>query len=168
MIRQAGVLVLLALVALGGCGYSLRGTLPSHLQSIAIPVFKNRTQQPAVENFLTRAVVEAFATNGRLRVVPTERADSVLEGEVTGYEVQAIAFDAQANVRQFRLVVTMDLRFTDLRQKQVLFDRKGLQERANFAIPGTVSQTIALEETALRTAAVDVGRAIVAFTIERF
>jgi outer membrane lipopolysaccharide assembly protein LptE/RlpB len=159
---------LLALVALGGCGYSMRGTLPEHIRTIAVPVFRNRTQQPAVENFLTRAVVEAFVTNGRLRVVPPERADSILEGEVTGYEVQSIAFDPRLNVRQYRLVVTMDLRFRDVREQKVMFDRRGFQERANFQVPGTVSETIALEETALRTAAVDIARAIVSFTVEPF
>ena len=52
-------LALLALVlVLAGCGYSLRGSLPAHIRSVAVPVFANKTQQPAVENFLTRAVVD--------------------------------------------------------------------------------------------------------------
>lgn len=167
--------VVLAAVAAGllaplaaGCGYSLRGNLPEHLKSVAVPVFVNRTREPAVENILTRAVVEAFSTNGRLHVVRPEEADAILEGEITGYDLQSVAFDARANVRQFRLVVTMNLRLRDVRENRVIYDRAGVQERADFRVPGTVSDTIAREETALRTAAVDIGRAIVSFTIERF
>ena len=64
----------LALLALGltGCGYSFRGDLPDHIKTVAVPVFTNRTAEPAVENWLTSAVVEAYATNGRLRVVKTQ------------------------------------------------------------------------------------------------
>ena len=167
MIRRA-LLVLLVIAALSGCGYSLRGTLPGHLRTIAVPTFTNRTSEPGVENFLTRAVVEAFSTNGRLRVVSPEAADSILDGEVTGYELQSVAFDPSANVRQYRLLVTMNLRYRDVRDEKLLFERKGYQERADFRVAGAVSDTIAREQGALRTAAVDIARAIVAFTLERF
>jgi len=167
MIRRA-LLAVLVTAALSGCGYSLRGTLPGHLRTIAVPTFTNRTSEPGVENFLTRAVVEAFSTNGRLRVVSPEAADSILDGEVTGYELQSVAFDPSANVRQYRLLVTMNLRYRDVRDEKLLFERKGYQERADFRVAGAVSDTIAREQGALRTAAVDIARAIVAFTLERF
>src|SRR3989442_14398460 len=127
MSRQAALLALIATI-LSGCGYGLRGTLPAHLRTIAIPTFTNRTSEPGVENFLTRAVVDAFSTNGRLRVVGPDAADSILNGEVTGYELQSIAFDPSANVRQYRLIVTMNLRYRDIKEEKLLFDRRGNQE----------------------------------------
>ncbi len=168
VIRRAFALLFLGTVLLAGCGYSLRGNLPGHLKTVAVPVFRNRTATPAVENFLTQAVVDAFSTNGRLRVVRPEDADSILEGDVVGYELASIAFDPNANVRQYRLIVTMNLRFRDVRRNAVLFQRNGYQERADFRVPGTVAETIAQEETALRAAALDIARAIVSFTVERF
>jgi outer membrane lipopolysaccharide assembly protein LptE/RlpB len=160
----AGAAVLLS----AGCGYSVRGNLPEHLQTIAVPVFQNRTPVPAVENFLTSAVVNAFATNGRLRVTRVEQADTILEGEIVGYLLQSIAFDATANVRQYRLTVTLNLRFRDLRRNEVLFQRTGYSDRADFAVPGTVAETIAATETATQTAATEIARSIVSFTVERF
>ena len=81
---RRGALATLAAVLLvplsAGCGYSLRGNLPGHLKTVAVPVFANRTREPAVENIITRAVVEAFTTNGRLHVVRPEEADAILEG----------------------------------------------------------------------------------------
>jgi hypothetical protein len=155
-------------LALAGCGYSLRGNLPDHIQTVAVPVFTNRTAEPAVENFLTSAVVEAFSTNGRLRVVGPENADSLLEGEVIGYALESIAFDRQANVRQYRLVVTMNLRFRDLRRNAILFEQQRLREKADFQVLGAVSQTISREEGAVRAAAIDIARSIVSMTVERF
>lgn len=152
----------------GGCGYSLRGQLPSHIKTVGVPVFTNRTPEPAVEGLLTRAVVEAFSTNGRLAVVDPADADAVLDGEVTGYSLSSIAFDPRANVRQYRLVVTLNLRFRDTKRKTVLFEQVGFRERADFQVAGAVAETIAREESALRVAAVDIARAIVNLAVERF
>jgi hypothetical protein len=131
-------------------------------------MFTNKTAEPGVENFLTSAVVEAYASNGRLRVVKPEEADAILNGEVVGYSVQSIAFDNQANVRQYRLVVTMNLRLRDVRKNETLFDQQGLKEQTDFQVQGAVSQTISSEEAAVRTAATFVARSIVSLTIDRF
>ena len=160
--------VLIATLACAGCGYSLRGNLPEHIKTIAIPIFQNRTPVPAVENFLTNAVVNAFSTNGRLRVTSVDRADSILEGEITNYILQSIAYDAAANIRQFRLTVTLNLRFRDVRRNEVLFQRTGFSDRADFAVPSTVAETITTSESALQQAATDIARSVVSFAVERF
>jgi outer membrane lipopolysaccharide assembly protein LptE/RlpB len=153
---------------LAGCGYSLHGNLPDHVRTVAVPVFTNRTAEPAIESFLTQAVVEAFATNGRLRVVNAAQADAVLEGEVVGYEVQTLAFDPRASIRQYRLVVTMNLRFRDVRRDTLLFEESRFQERADFRVIGSVAHTISREESALRSAAMDIARSIVSLAVDRF
>ena len=165
--RRITAALLLGLVA-AGCGYSARGTLPARVKTIAVPMFHNRTQQPGVESFITRAVVEAFSTNGRLRVVAAAEADAILDGEITGYTVGSIAFDASANVHLYRLVVTLDLRLRDRRDNSVLFQQAAVREQADFRVEGVVSATIAREETALRDAAAEIGRAIVSLAIDRF
>lgn len=165
--RAAASLVLLV-AAVSGCGYSLRGHLPEHIQSIAVPIFANRTQEPAVESVITRAVVEAFSTNGRLRVARLEEADAILEGEVIGYAVDSIAFDRNANVQLYRLRVVLNLTMRDLRRNTVLFRQPNFSEKSDFRVRGAVSQTIAREETALRQAALDIARTVVSLAIDRF
>jgi len=87
---------------------------------------------------------------------------------VVGYTVQSIAFDNQANVRQFRLVVTMNIRLRDVRRSSILFEQQNLREKADFQVQGAVSQTIGVEEGAVRTAATEIGRSIVSLTVDRF
>jgi hypothetical protein len=153
----------------GGCGYTLGGNLPSHVKTVAVPTFKNLTQQPAVENIITAAVVNAFATTGRLKVVPAGDADSVLQGEVTGYDVEAIAFSSSIDAQQFRLRVTVNIKFRDLRNNTVLWQQDGLVERSDFRVGGQVSQTLSFErDTAARQAAQDIGRRIVSSALDRF
>ncbi|HMH49290.1 MAG TPA: LptE family protein [Candidatus Acidoferrum sp.] len=164
----AALAVVLVTLACAGCGYSLRGNLPAHIKTVAVPIFQNRTPVPAVENFLTNAVVNAFSANGRLRVTTVDRADAILDGEITSYVLQSIAYDAAANIRQFRLTVTLNLRFRDVRRNEVLFQRTGFADRADFAVPGTVAETITTSESALQQAATDIARSVVSFAVERF
>jgi hypothetical protein len=166
-VRRRTVVRLLA-VALGGCGYTVRGTLPSHIQTVAVPIFRNHTPEPAIEGFITRAVVEAFSTNGRLRVVGTSEADAILDGEIVGFSISSIAFDRDANVRLYRLLVTLNLRMRDVRRNTLLFQQTAVREQADFRVQDVVSQTISREETALRAAAVDIGRAVVSLAVTRF
>ncbi len=170
MSQRLRVLLLLGAGALllAGCGYSLRGSLPGHIRTVAVPVFTNKTQQPAVENFLTRAVVDAFVTSGRLKVVRPDDADSILEGEIVGYQLNSLSYDAGANVREYRLTVTLNLQFRDVRQNVMLWRQEGVQEKADFRVPGQVAATITSEESALRQAAVEIGRAIMNLAIDRF
>jgi outer membrane lipopolysaccharide assembly protein LptE/RlpB len=169
-VRGRGRALALGLLAaaVAGCGYSFHGNLPDHIQTVAVPVFANKTGEPRIESLLTNGVVEAFSTNGRLRVVKREDADAVLEGEVIGYSVQSISYDSQANVRQYRLTVTLNLKLLDMKKSTVLFEEHSLSEKADFQVMNAVSQTISVEETAVRTAATEIGRAIVSLTVNRF
>ena len=163
----AGV-VLVGLV--GGCGYSvgLGGNLPPHLKTVAVPIFVNSTQQPAVEGVITAAVVNAFVTSGRLKVVSVREADSILEGNIIGYNLDSIAYNAQINVTEYRLRVRVNILFRDIRQNTTLYKQDGLEQWADFRVQGQVSDTLAREDQAARQAAVEIGRRIVASSVDRF
>ena len=157
-----------AAALVGACGYHIGGNLPSHVKTVAVPMFKNLTQQPNIENVITSGVVNAFVSGGQLRVVPVEQADSLLEGEIAAYSVDSIAFDPSINAQVFRLRVTLNVKFRDLKNSSTLWHQEGLQEQSDFRVGGQVSQTIAFEETASRQAAVEIGRKVVSLALDRF
>jgi len=163
----AGV-VLACLV--GGCGYSvgLGGNLPSHIKTVAVPIFVNSTQQPAVEGVITAAVINAFVTSGRLKVVPVREADAILDGNIIGYNLESIAYNSQINVTEYRLRVRVNILFRDIRQNTTLYKQDGLEQWADFRVQGQVSETLAREDQAARQAAVEIGRRIVASSVDRF
>jgi hypothetical protein len=168
--RLAALLTTVAL-ALGACGYGFQGSLPSHVKTVAVPIFVNRTQEPAVESTITAAVVDAFSSTGRLKVVPLAEADSILEGEIVGYALQALAYDRQLNIQEYRLVVTLNVRFRDVRRGGFLWQQDGLQEKGDFRVvgqAGTASATIGREEGAVREAAAVIGRRIALLAVDRF
>ncbi len=168
--RRRLIVTLAYLPLVAGCGYSVGfgGNLPSHVKTVAVPIFTNNTQEPAVENVITAAVVNAFVTSGRLKVVPIDEADSILRGQIIGYNLESIAFNPQINVTEYRLRVRVNIEFRDVRQSTLLWKQDGLEEWANFRVQGQVSDSIAREDVAARQAAVDIGRRIVASAIDRF
>ena len=158
----------LVLAAAAGCGYSLQGNLPDHLKTVSVPVFKNRTTESGAETTITAAVINAFTSNGRLKVVSLDQADSVLDGEVTGYQVQSLTYDSKLNLRSYRLTVTMNVRFRDLRRTELLWQENGLVENVSFDVAGQVSDTISREEGAVKQAALEIGRKVVNRAVDRF
>jgi outer membrane lipopolysaccharide assembly protein LptE/RlpB len=156
------------LLVAGGCGYSLKGNLPDHLKTVSVPVFTNRTTEAGAESTITSAVVNAFTSNGRLRVVSLDEADSVLDGEITGYSVQSLTYDSKLNLRSYRLTVTMNVRFRDLRRTEMLWQQDGLVEAVSFDVAGQVSDTISREEGAVKQAALEIGRKLVGHAVDRF
>jgi outer membrane lipopolysaccharide assembly protein LptE/RlpB len=173
MSRRRAIRALLAAALLlgasaGGCGYSLRGNLPDHLKTVSVPVFKNRTTEAGAESTITAAVVNAFTSSGRLKVVALDAADSVLDGEITGYSVQSLTYDSKLNLRSYRLTVTMNVRFRDLRRTEMLWQQDGLVEDVSFDVAGQVSDTISREEGAVKQAALEIGRKIVGHAVDRF
>lgn len=172
MTRRGVLAVLLApmvSVALGGCGYSLRTSLPPGIQSIHVPVLENRTQEPGIEDFITQALTQAVAQSGRVRIARNAQdADAVLEGAVVEYRLNALSFNRSANVTSYRLIIGLSLVFKDLKQNQILWKQDRIEERADFLVSGQVTQTLAREELAVQRAAVDVARAIVSFALEGF
>ena len=159
--------ILLAATA-GGCGYSLRGNLPDHLKTVSVPMFRNRTSEAGAESTITAAVVNAFTSSGRLKVVSLDDADSVLDGEITGYQVQSLTYDSKLNLRSYRLTVTMNVRFRDLRRAEILWQQDSLVEEVSFDVAGQVSDTISREQGATKQAALEIGRKIVNHAVDRF
>jgi hypothetical protein len=160
----------LALAAglLAGCGYSTRGNLPDHIKTVAVPIFKNRTLEPGVDSAITSGVINAFSSGGRVRVVPIGEADAILEGEVTGYSLEGVAFNRQAVIQAYRLRLTLNVEFRDVKQSAMLWRQEGLQETSDFQVEGSVSDTVARGQGAVVQAASEIGRKVVNLALDRF
>ena len=165
-VRRAALLLLAVLLV--GCGYSLRSTLPPHIKTVAIPVLTNRTPEPGIEDLITQALIDAMVSSGRMRVVRPEQADALLEGEVIGYAVDALAFNRAANVTEYRLRIALKLTLRDLRQNTILWQEERVEEKADFRVPGQVTEALVREDQALRRAAVDIARAVIGLAVEGF
>ena len=110
-----GVLGLLAILFLSGCGYTLVGkasNLPEDIASIYVEPLDNATSRTQVEQILTQALSDELVTRRRFSVVGSEdEADAVLRGTVLTYSVRPVTFDDNGLADNFEISITADMKF---------------------------------------------------------
>ncbi|MGE5611363.1 MAG: LPS assembly lipoprotein LptE [Bacillota bacterium] len=131
------------LMALSGCGYNQQGSDKNKLeggykwnslyredvQTVAVPIFTNRDFHRGVEFGLTEAVVKQLELHAPYKVVPRERADTILEGQINEVRSLTLAKDYNTALpREQQITITVDLLWKDLRNGRILLQRKGLQQ----------------------------------------
>lgn len=119
-------------VAMSGCGYSTTSSLDDKYQTIAVAAFQNYSKEYDLQAPLTNAVTRKFITDGRLQVVDAERADLLLEGVITGYDLKGLTYDQDDNVTQFLCVVTAGVRLTDQQSGEILWQEKTMVGETSF------------------------------------
>lgn len=132
------LLVLVALVALPGCGYSLAGRgafLPAYIQTIGVPTFGNNTAVYDMERVVTERVRSEFIGRGRYRVFPTrEGHDALLIGEISSIVSVPSAVNAQQQATKYALILTAKIEFRDMRADKILWENPALQFREEFDV----------------------------------
>lgn len=132
---------LLMAVLLNNCGYRLSGfgkQIPDHIRTIAIPDFDNKTTRFQADQYLTFAVKEEFIKRSRLKLVETpDRADSILEGEITKFSVTPLSYshdtnDTSANL--YKINITISVRFVDLKTNNIIFEDNSISFNDTYDI----------------------------------
>lgn len=130
-----------------GCGYNQQGSDKNKLdtgyrwnslyredvQTVAIPIFTNRTFSRGIEFRLTEAIIKQLELHAPYKVVPKERADTILEGQITDVSSLTLSKDFQTNLpREQQVILTVDFIWKDLRNGRILVQRRQLQQSGVF------------------------------------
>ena len=139
--------ILLTVLLLSGCGYSQTGSSKNDIsggyhwnslfredvQTVAVPIFTNKDYRRGVEFRLTEAVIKQIETRAPYKVVPKDRADTILEGQINLVSVNTISRDYQINLpREQVMNITIDLIWKDLRNGEILMQRRNLSRQVVF------------------------------------
>ena len=165
------VLVLVFLVAAPGCGYRLAGkatAIPANVDSVAIPIFTNKTTKYRLEQRLTSAVVEEFVARTRYRVVPdASQAKAVLTGEVTAFNSTPVIFAGGAGAT-FLVTVRMRVSLKDMTTRKLLFENNNFYFREEFEISRGSKEFFPEEGPAMDRLAREFSRTLVSSILEAF
>jgi len=135
--RSLAVALAGALLAAGGCSYTVSGVLPSHLKTVAIPVFGNNTVEFRLADDVTQAITDAFQADRRLRIVRERDADAVLRGTVVAYRNQVYGYTAQERATQYEIVLVLQLSFRDQVKNRILWKEDQLAVRTTYNVVAT-------------------------------
>lgn len=148
IIRHAFLLT--AITLLGGCeysssarsdagdsessdGYQWRSLYREDIRSVAVPIFRSTSFQRGVEFNLSKALVNQLEASTPYKVVPRERADTILEGEIVNAEVNNLSNDRNAAIPQEQmLVLTVNFVWKDMRSGRILVERRSFEQTATY------------------------------------
>jgi len=175
--RYCGILFLIPVIFISGCGYTTRSLLPENYKSICVENFANkinlsaeqsdmrmyRGYRPGMEIDLTKAVIDRFLNDGNLKIAPQERTDLVLKGELVDFRREALAYDNNENIDEYRLKLIVNIELRDAGTGKTLWTEKNFSGETNYRTSGSLAQS---ETAAVKNATLDMARRIVERTVE--
>jgi outer membrane lipopolysaccharide assembly protein LptE/RlpB len=156
-----------------GCGYHTAGhvvTLPSTVQTIAIPEFINQTQTYKIEQLLTSSVVHEMAARTRYHIVnsTSDSADATLSGVVLSTYTAPLTYDSQTGRAASVLVtVSMKVSLTD-KQGKVLYANPSYVFRDQYQVSRELSSFFEEDSPAFQRLSRDFARTLVSNILEGF
>ena len=114
-------------------GYQWHSLYRQDIQTVAVPVIVNRTFRRGLETELTKTVIEQMEEHTPYKVVPRDRADTILECEIIYAAVTTISTDTSTGLPQEQLfTISVNFTWKNLRTGDILVQRKNFDQHANF------------------------------------
>tara|TARA_B100000315_G_scaffold47101_1_gene41900 strand:+ start:29754 stop:30332 length:579 start_codon:yes stop_codon:yes gene_type:complete len=121
--RQKSKLLLIFFVV-SGCGfYSFRGSIPSHIKTISIPLFLNETAEFGVSESITDAITNTFIDENILSVTDENISDSVLKGTITKVTDIPYTYSEIEEVMEYRLNISIQMEWWDSAKDSTLISK---------------------------------------------
>ncbi len=110
---------------LSGCMfYSMAGSIPPHIKSIAIPLVENQTAEFAMAETVTDNLVSKFTEENILRVTNEKGADSIMKGVILKVDDGPYTFSKEEAVTEYRFTVSIKMEWLDAVNDKVLLTKQ--------------------------------------------
>ena len=94
--------------------YSLAGSIPAHINSVAIPIVENQTAEFGMSESVTENLLAKFNEENILRVTDENNASSVLNATITRVTDAPYTFTKQEAVTEYRFTIHMKIEWYDI------------------------------------------------------
>ena len=167
MRRSFRTLVVFVAIVAGGCSYSPSPSLfPSHLRTLAVPILKNETTEPNLEQEVTNAIVNRFVQDNKLKVVAEAEADLVLSGSVVRYVNAVFGFNAREQAEEYQVAVAVRLTARDRVKNREMWRDDNLVRTTNYFVVTPAGQEPADQYTSRGDAISKIADAVINKTVE--
>lgn len=117
------------LLALAGCGvYTFNPRGKSEISTIAVEPFDNQTPEYGLTDRLTEVIIDAFITDGNLKVVPLDDADAILTGTLLKYERAVERFDENDQVEEYKVVMDFEITLKNPKDQSEIWTERLTQQ----------------------------------------
>lgn len=98
----------LASSALACSPYSFSGGRTALVQSVAVPIFENRTTEFGLPETITSGVIDGFIEDNQIKVVDQANAEAILTGAIVEYKRKPYTFDETDRVTEYIVEIWVD------------------------------------------------------------
>jgi lipopolysaccharide assembly LptE-like protein len=174
-VRRLCAVLALAFVA-SGCGYALVGrgiTTDPSIKRIGVPIFKDRTGKPGLDQKITARVIEELLKRGRFTVVQdTTGVDAVVDGEITSYTTSPVGFTTAGatptQASRYAINVTARVVYRKIGQKEPIWQSEMFSYRDEYDMGESAASFFDREEQTVDRIAEAFGKNLVAAMLEAF
>ncbi|MSQ89840.1 MAG: hypothetical protein EXS01_00380 [Phycisphaerales bacterium] len=137
--RAFALLLSFTLLGVSGCasdssdGYRSGALYSTKYRSVAIPIFKNSSQDRAIPFQLADALVKEVESTTPFKITGEGRADTVLRGTISRVDLQMLSQSVATGLtEEMAIKVTVDYEWIDMRTGKPIISRSGMQSSAIF------------------------------------
>ena len=176
MIREKVIAAVLAAL-LAGCGYTTSSIIADNARTICVENFKNKIPlteevtgkrmytgyRSGMEVAITRDIIDRFVIDGNLRIADAANADLTLKGDLIDFSREALRYDNNDNIIEYRLKVIVDLRLINNSTGKEIVREKRFTGETSYRTTGALAKS---EEAAIREAEADLAKRVVERVVE--
>ncbi len=121
------IIIFLLCLLVSGCGYQFAGKtseLGNQYRSISIPMFTNNTSESTLEKIFTKYFREEFILNSNLPLVPSNRADLIVRGEIDSISTSVVSYREAEETRESRVRIGIKLQCIRTSDNHVVWQGK--------------------------------------------
>jgi len=128
------IILLLLVFGLVGCGfYSFKSGRTALVSSIGVPLFENQTAEYGLAEQLTEGITNGLIEENIIKVVDPSRAESILKGTVLTYSRSAYTFDADENVSEYLVEITIQARLVSAADETLIWEAASIRGWGEYA-----------------------------------
>ena len=129
MIRSSVKIIIIIFLVQGCFFYSMRGSLPAHINSISLAPVVNESSEFAVAEILNDELNELMVNENVLDIVMPEQADSRLEVVIFSvtdkpYTVSLSSDYGMEEVEEWKLTIKTTVTWYDVKSDEILLEKK--------------------------------------------
>jgi hypothetical protein len=179
--------LLAALAGLGAasCGYALVGhgiTTDPTIKKIGVPLFKDTTGKPGLDQKVTQKVIEELLKRGRFQVLQqAEGVDARVDGEILSYRSQPVGFSDQGvnsgatavpngttEATRYAITLTAKVTYGKVGEKEPIWQSDGFQYRDEYDVGSDPATYFDREEQSIDRLVTNFARNLVSTMLEAF
>ncbi len=165
------------LVPLLSCGYALVGrgvAIDPSIKRIGVPLFKNATGKPRLDQLVTEKVIEELLKRGRFDVVQdTVGVDALVDGQLTSYRVVPVGFEGagdagETQATRYAIVLSSRVVYSKVGETEPIWSHGNFQVRDEYDLGDDPQEFLDREDQAIERLASSYASRLVATMLEAF